>query len=228
MTLTWLGHATFLLATSTGVTVLLDPLGSGVGYPVDPVSDVDVVTISHEHSDHNNAARATGNPLVLRGLAGSDWSKIDQAVQGVHIRTVPSYHDDTQGSQRGKNAIFVFEVGGLTMAHLGDLGHILNADQVKAVGAVDVVMIPVGGFYTIDGRTAGQVVEALNPKLISPMHYKTPALSASLAGRLAGVDDFTAALGSSAQVTRVGKTITLSSAQLPASRTVMVMVMSYE
>ncbi len=222
-TLTWLGHPTFVLATSTGLTALLDPMGAGVGYPLTPVNGVNVVTISHEHSDHNNVALATGSPVVLRGLVGNDWAKVDQTVKGVRVRTVQSYHDDTQGSQRGKNAIFVFEMDGLTIVHLGDLGHLLNADQVKALGTVDVLMIPVGGFFTIDGRAASEVVKQLNPKVVIPMHYKTPALSASLAGQLATADDFLAALGTSVQVTQVGQTISLSSAKLPTSRTVMVM-----
>jgi L-ascorbate metabolism protein UlaG (beta-lactamase superfamily) len=221
--LTWLGHPTFILKTSIGLTALLDPMGAGVGYTLTPVDGVDLVTISHEHSDHNNVGLATGSPLVLHGLAGNDWAKIDQTVKGVRVRTVPSYHDDTQGSQRGKNAIFVFEMEGLKVAHLGDLGHKLDTDQVKAIGPVDIVMIPVGGFYTIDGKGATEVVNQLNPKVIIPMHYKTPALGASLSGVLATADGLIAALGNSAKVTRTEQTITLSSSKLPSEKTVMVM-----
>lgn len=222
-TFTWLGHPTFILKTSTGLIALLDPMGAGVGYPLTPVSGVDLVTVSHEHFDHNNVGLATGSPLVLRGLVGNDWAKIDQTVKGVRVRTVPSYHDDTQGTQRGKNAIFVFEMEGLKIAHLGDLGHKLSDDQIKAIGAVDLVMLPVGGFFTIDGRGAAEIVGQLNPKVIVPMHYKTPALSASLARVLAEVGGFTAAIGTSAKVTQAGHTITLTAGKLPAERTVMVM-----
>ncbi len=223
MTLTWLGHATFILTTSTGLTALLDPMAAAVGYPLTPVSGVGLVTVTHEHSDHNNVGLATGSPLVLRGLAGNDWAKIDQVVKGVRVRTVPSYHDTAQGAQRGKNAIFVFEFDGLKIAHLGDLGHKLSDDQVRQIGAVDVVMIPVGGFYTIDGKSAAEVVEQLKPRVIIPMHYKTPSLSASLAAVLADESGFVAALGSTAKVTQAGHTITLLAGKLPAERTVMVM-----
>jgi L-ascorbate metabolism protein UlaG (beta-lactamase superfamily) len=121
-------------------------MAPSTGYGLAPVDGVDLVTISHEHSDHNYAALATGSPTILRGLAQNDWAKIDQQIKGVRVYTVPAYHDDTQGSQRGKIAIFVFDLEGLRVVHLGDLGHKLSDDQVKQIGAVDVLMIPVGGF----------------------------------------------------------------------------------
>jgi len=223
MELTWLGHPTFILVTSTGLTALLDPMGASVGYPLTVVTSVDLVTVSHEHSDHNNVGLAAGNPLVLRGLAAGDWAKIDQTVKGVRVRTVSAYHDASQGSQRGKTAIFVFELEGLRLAHLGDLGHTLTADQVKAIAPVDILLIPVGGTFTLDGRGAAEVVGQLNPRVVIPMHYKTPALGASLAGQLAPVDAFIAALGASAKVMEAGHTISLSPSKLPAERTVMVM-----
>lgn len=194
-----------------------------MGYPLTPVNGVDLVTVSHEHSDHNYVTFATGSPTIVRGLAGNDWAKIDQTIKGVRVRTVQTFHDEAQGAQRGKNAVFVFEIDGMKIAHLGDLGHKLNDDQVKAVGNVDAVMIPVGGFYTIDGKNAAQVVAQLNPKVVIPMHYKTPALSASLADVLSTADDFIAAIGSTAKVTQTGQSLTLSSTKMPSERTVMVM-----
>lgn len=205
------------------MTALLDPMGAGVGYALTPVAGVDVVTISHEHSDHNNVALATGSPTILRGLAAGDWAKIDQTIKGVRIYTVPTYHDDSQGSARGKNAVFVFDVEGLRLAHFGDLGHKLNDDQVKQIGKVDVVMIPVGGYYTIDGKGAAEVVGQLKPKIAIPMHYKTPNVSPSLANVLATADGFTTALGASAKVTQASQTITISSLKLPTELTVIVM-----
>lgn len=222
MNLTWLGHSTFILETSTGLKVLLDPMNASVGYPINTVTGMDLVTVSHEHGDHNNVSLAAGSPLILRGLAGGA-KPIDQTVKGVRVRTVLTNHDDTQGSQRGQNAIFIFEADQLRLAHLGDLGHPLTTDQVKAVGPVDIILIPVGGYYTIDAKAAATVVNQLNPKVIIPMHYKTPDLGASLAGRLAPVDDFTAALGTSATVSEAGHTVTLDANNLPAKRTVMIM-----
>jgi L-ascorbate metabolism protein UlaG (beta-lactamase superfamily) len=223
ITLTWYGQATFVLSASTGLKVLLDPTGPGTGYKIPKLEGIDLVTVSHEHSDHNDVSLAAGSPLVLRGLAGNDWAKIDQMVKGVRVRTVGVYHDDAQGSKRGKNAVFVFDVDGLRLAHLGDLGHPLSAEQIKDVGPVDVILIPVGGYYTIDAKTAVEVVNQLNPKIVIPMHYQTPDLSASLAAVLAPADDFIKAIGNTATVSEVGQTVAIERGKLPAGRTIMVM-----
>ena len=226
ITLTWFGQATFVLKTSMGLNALLDPAGSGTGYNIPVQSGIDLVTVSHEHSDHNAVGLAAGSPIVLYGLAGNDWAKIDQTIKGVRVRTVGVYHDDTLGSQRGKNAIFVFDVDGLRLAHLGDLGHTLSPEQIKDIGPVDVILIPVGGFYTVDGKAATEVVNQLNPKIVIPMHYKTADLSPSLAGVLDPVDDFIKAMGNAATVSEVGQTVTLERSKLPAGR--MIMVMKYK
>lgn len=173
ITLTWFGQSMFTLKVANGLLMMLDPVGASVGYKVSPIPGVDVVTVSHEHSDHNNIALAQGNPKILRGLTGNDWAKVDETILGVHIRTVNLYHDDSQGSARGKDAAFVFEASGLKVVHLGDLGHLLSAEQMAAIGAVDVLMIPVGGNYTIDAAKATQVVESLKPRVVIPMHNKT-------------------------------------------------------
>jgi len=223
VTLTWYGQSTFVLATNTGLKALLDPTGTGTGYKIPTQAGIDLVTVSHEHSDHNAVGLASGSPLVLRGINGNDWAKIDQTLKNVRVQTVGVYHDGAQGAQRGKNAIFVFDVNGLRVAHLGDLGHILSAEQVKQIAPVDMVLIPVGGFYTIDAKQAVQVVSQLEPKVVIPMHYKTPALSLSLAAVLAPVDDFIKAMGTQATFTEAGQTVTLGRSQLPAGRTLMVL-----
>ena len=223
ITLTWFGQSTFVLKTSTGLNALLDPTGPGTGYTIPTQSDIDLVTVSHEHSDHNAVSLAAGSPLVLKGLAGNDWAKIDQTIKGVRVRTVGVYHDDSQGSQRGKNAIFIFDVDGLRLAHLGDLGHTLSPEQIKDLSPVDVILIPVGGFYTIDGKAAADVVNQLGPKIVIPMHYKTPDLAASLAAVLAPVDGFIKAVGSTATVSEVGQTVTIEHGKLSGGRTILVM-----
>lgn len=223
ITLTWYGQSTFVLTAGANFKALLDPTGTGTGYKIPTLDQIDLVTVSHEHSDHNAVQLASGSPLVLRGLAGNDWAKIDQTVKGVRVRTVGVYHDEQQGAQRGKNAIFVFEIGGLRLAHLGDLGHSLSPEQIQAIGPVDVILIPVGGFYTIDAKTAVQVIDQLNPRIVIPMHTKTGDLAASLASVLAPVDDFIKSLGEKATVSEVGQTVTIEKGSLPAKLTVLVM-----
>jgi L-ascorbate metabolism protein UlaG (beta-lactamase superfamily) len=192
--LTWFGQSCFLLQTKGGTKVVMDPIPGAIGYT--PPSDLkaDVVTVSHEHADHNNVALVAGTgkdpPKILRGLTEDkkDWVKTKQKVKDVQIRSVGVYHDGEQGKQRGLNSVFVFETGGLKIAHLGDLGHLLTDDQLKEIGPVDVVLIPVGGFFTIDAAQATKVVEQLKPRtIVVPMHYKTDVL---VIKELAPVDAF--------------------------------------
>lgn len=192
VTLTWFGQSCFLLETAEGTRVLLDPFNKGTGYELPANLRADVVTISHEHPDHNNAALTTSPALVLRGLTADKkgWRKIDKKVRDVAIRTVGVYHDDKQGSERGLDAVFIFEVAGLRIAHLGDLGHMLDDEQLSAIGSVDVLLVPVGGTFTIDAEKATRLVDQLRPRLvIVPMHYRT---AVSTATQLAPVDDFLA------------------------------------
>ncbi|HLE02906.1 MAG TPA: MBL fold metallo-hydrolase, partial [Dehalococcoidia bacterium] len=123
--LQWLGHSAFLLTSSQGTKVLIDPPAASIGYAVAPIV-VDAVLVTHEHPDHNNVSMATGSPLILRGLSATGWNTIDQRVKDIRIYSispaVPIYHDNTQGGQRGRNTIFVLEVDGLRLAQLGDLG----------------------------------------------------------------------------------------------------------
>lgn len=190
--LTWYGQSCFLLETATGTRVVMDPIPGGLGYPLPTDLKADVVTVSHEHGDHNNLALVQGKPKILRGLTADKkgWVKIDEKVKDVAIRSVGVYHDEEKGQKRGLNTVFLFEVGGVRIAHLGDLGHLLTDQQLSAIGSVDVVMIPVGGFFTIDAAQATRVLDQLRPRLIViPMHYKTDVLTIK---ELATVDAFLA------------------------------------
>jgi L-ascorbate metabolism protein UlaG (beta-lactamase superfamily) len=222
VTLTWLGQSAFVMETSTGLKALVDPINMGE-HTNDPVEGVDVVTVTHEHPDHNAVVLAVGNPTILRGLAGEDFAKIDQTIKGVRIRTVPSYHDTEKGAQRGKNAIFAFELPGLKVVHLGDLGHLLDAQEISAIGPVDVLLIPVSGGPTIDPKTAIEVAGQLSAKVVIPMHYALTAAPARGGFSLGTLDDFLKALDPSTRVVRVGHTLTLTAGDLPDERTVMVM-----
>ncbi len=213
ITLTWFGQSMFTMKVANGPMIMMDPVGASVGYKVAPVAGVDVVTITHEHPDHNNVALAQGSPKILRGLAGNDWAKVDETIQGVRIRTVNLYHDDSQGSARGKDVAFVFEASGLKVGHIGDLGHLLSAEQIAALDAIDVLMIPVGGNYTIDAAKATQVVDSLKPRIVIPMHYKTAVTSLPIEP----VDVFL----SGKTVERVASNkLTISAQTLPKSTTV--------
>lgn len=223
--LQWLGQSGFLLTSSRGSKVLLDPPSAGTGYAIAPIAGVDAVLISHEHSDHNDVGMAAGNPLILRGLTSTGWNTIDQKVKDIRIYSVspanPIYHDSQQGAQRGRNTIFVLEVDGLRLAHLGDLGHVLTPEIARATGALDVVLLPVGGSYTIDAAAATQVVGQLSPRAVIPMHYKTAKMRADWPG--VGVEPFL----EGKRVERVNSAvIRLSPPTLPAQTTVM--VLNYE
>lgn len=189
MQIRWLGHASFLFTTPQRVRVLTDPYGPEVS-PAAKEVEADVVTVSHEHFDHNYLAGVKGQPLIWRGLKddGQDWNEVNETFKDLHAYTVPVYHDEVQGEKRGKNAIFVFEAGDLRLAHLGDLGHVLEVQHAEKVGPLDVLMVPVGGYFTIDAREAWQVVGLLKPRLVIPMHYLTPGMRGF---PIAKVDEFT-------------------------------------
>ncbi len=169
MKIRWLGHACFLITSSKGTRILTDPFDETVGYAV-PSVEADYVTVSHEHFDHNAVKFVKGRPRVIRGEGTHQLG--DVTAHGVH-----TFHDEARGAKRGENTVFVFDVDGIRLCHLGDLGHVPAQDQVSAIGKVDVLLIPVGGTYTIDAAAAAKVTEMLAPRVVVPMHYKTDAMS---------------------------------------------------
>lgn len=175
VTLEWYGHAFVRLTSPQRVRVAMDPFGE-IGYPM-PMVEAEIVTVSHEHGDHNNARLIRGAPVILRGLTegGKDWNPISYRQKDVIIASIPVYHDNQQGRLRGKNNMIVVDVEGLRVAHLSDMGHLLTEAQLQALGRVDVLLIPVGGNFSMDGRQARQTVERLNPRVAIPIHYKTAA-----------------------------------------------------
>ncbi|MGD1120196.1 MAG: MBL fold metallo-hydrolase [Dehalococcoidales bacterium] len=178
MKIKYLAHSAFLITADNGTKIVTDPYTPGMGMKYGAIKETaDIVTASHGHGDHNNVTAVKGNPQIV---------KTSGEVKGIKIKVVPAAHDDKNGSQRGANTVFCFEVDGVSVCHLGDLGHVLTAEQVKAIGKVDVLMVPVGGFFTIDAATAGKVCDQLKPKVILPMHYKTEKADFPIAG----VDDF--------------------------------------
>ena len=183
VTIKWFGHSCFLIESSQGTKVLTDPLGEETGYKLPDVMP-DIITISHEHFDHNYVRPYKDIPKVLRGedSHGRDWQTIKETIKDVSIYTVSTYHDNVQGKRDGKNSVFVFTVDGLRIVHLGDLGHLLSKEQIDAIGAPDILFIPTGGAYTIDYLEAASVIEQLKPKIVIPMHFKTPTCEFTLFG----------------------------------------------
>jgi L-ascorbate metabolism protein UlaG (beta-lactamase superfamily) len=216
--LRYYGHSTFGLS-SGGKTIVIDPFNDDIGYPKPKVSP-DVVVISHEHFDHNNVGLVQGQPRVIRCLCeeGKDWAEVDERVGSIHVRGVATCHDPDQGAARGKNTITIYDVEGLRVVHLGDLGHLLTDEQVRAIGKVDVLMIPVGGHYTIGPVEADKVIAQLNPRVVIPMHFKTRVNASWPIGPL---EDF---LKGTTAVKKVGAAISITPSSLPSKQEVWALV----
>jgi L-ascorbate metabolism protein UlaG (beta-lactamase superfamily) len=199
MKVRWLGHACFLLTSDSGLRIITDPYtpgAFGLEY-APPAETADIVTVSHDHADHNNVAAVKGNPQVVQG-AGSHEAK------GVQFKGVGTAHDESSGKERGTNTIFCFALDGIKVCHLGDLGHDLSDQTVAEIGDVDVLLIPVGGNFTIDAPVANGICKKLAPKVIIPMHFKNARCPSF---PVAGVEDF-------AQVRQQVKTIPGSEIEL--------------
>jgi L-ascorbate metabolism protein UlaG (beta-lactamase superfamily) len=187
----WFGQSYFLLVTSAGTRIVIDPHMID-GYPR-VVQPADLVLITHNHQDHSQLS-VIENREQAKIMVGcktvdkkQEWNPVDEKFKDVQVRTVGLYHDKTHGMTRGKNAAFVIEVDGLRIVHLGDLGHTLSDEQIKAIGpGMDILMIPVGGIYTIHGTDAKEVVKQLQPRrVVLPMHYGTKVFE-----DLPGPDEF--------------------------------------
>jgi L-ascorbate metabolism protein UlaG (beta-lactamase superfamily) len=174
MKIKWLGHSSFLLTAADGTTVLTDPYESnsfsGALKYAPYTEPVDIVTISHDHADHGYTKGLVGKPTIVK------WTGAYNA-KGINIKGVAVFHDTEKGRQRGNNIVFVITVDRLNICHCGDLGHILSAADIALIGPIDIQLIPVGGFYTIDANDATAVVKQLNPKIVIPMHFLTDKCS---------------------------------------------------
>jgi L-ascorbate metabolism protein UlaG (beta-lactamase superfamily) len=168
----WFGHSTFQVTSSKGTRVLMDPhIRDDLPWPTLPQH---IVTTSHQHGSHSNVWMAKGNPVILEGLTagGENWRPIHMTIGDVSVYTVPAYHDKSQGLQRGKNAIFVFRIDEICVAHLGDLGHHLTPAQLKLMGKIDILLVPLaGGMFTITAGEATAVTKQVNPRIAIPQHY---------------------------------------------------------
>ena len=161
-----IGHAEFLIETENGVRIATDPYDAGCGYPLQKIK-ADAALVSHHHHDHDAVENLKGEPRII-DAAGSYTPEI-----GVRITAVRGFHDDAGGSKRGETLLFLIEAEGLRIVHLGDLGCPLNAEQASILKAPDVLMVPVGGFYTIDAEQAKETALLLGARIVLPMHYRT-------------------------------------------------------
>ena len=167
MDITWLGHSCFRIRGSQAV-VITDPYPPSLGYSL-PKLTARIVTISHHHPGHCYVQGIGGEPRLVTGPG-------EYEISGIPIIGIATFHDANKGRKRGKNTAYLMEVNEISVCHLGDLGHVLTAEQVEELGNIDVLLVPVGGVSTINAAMAAEVVRQLEPKAVVPMHYKTPQL----------------------------------------------------
>ena len=183
MKLEWIGHACFKLEAQDGTTVITDPYDESVGIDMVPLY-ADLITMSHEHHDHCETSMIVGRPVIVHGTQ-------EAQVGSVMAKAVSSYHDDAEGAKRGPNAIRIFEIDGMKIVHLGDQGCMPDPAALEAIADADVMMIPVGGTYTVDAQGAKAIVAAAKPRCVIPMHVKTKGCGYPIAP----VDHFLEAMG---------------------------------
>lgn len=187
MEITYLGHSSFKLKGKTA-SVVIDPFDSKmVGFKF-PSVDADIVTISHNHDDHNKADLVQGEFKLITGPG-------EYEIKGISILGFPSFHDDKEGSLRGKNTIYVFEIDDFRICHLGDLGQKLKEEIIENLGDIDILMIPVGGEFTIGSSLASQIVRDIDPSIVIPMHYKAEGINLSNFSQLEPLENFLREVG---------------------------------
>ncbi len=182
MDIKYLGHAAFYIK-SKNTRIVLDPYNSSIGLKF-PKIEADIVTVSHHHKDHDNASQVAGNPLII-DMPG-EFEK-----GGVRITGYPSYHDKQKGAQRGENILYKLETEeGITVLHCGDLGLVPEDSFLESIDDVDILFVPVGGFYTIDAEEAESLVKKIEPAIVIPMHYNSPKLDQKTFSKLTPVTEF--------------------------------------
>lgn len=207
----WFGHAMFMIERK-GFRILTDPYSAEIGYPFPNVA-VSAVSVSHDHYDHNNIEDLKGTPMVIRDVAPLIYGPVS-------FEGLITDHDEYGGSKRGKNIIFRWHLEEITFAHMGDYGEAeLTEEQCHFLEQADILMIPVGGGYTIDWKKAREIISTVSPRVVLPMHYKTPLLNIEIDT----LDNFIDGLEN---VKRVGKTASFKKEKLPATTEIWVMELS--
>ena len=209
MKIKWLGHSSFLITSDAGTKIITDPYGTDDRLLYGEIKEsADIVTMSHDHRDHGNVAAVGGNPEVVRGTTEA---------KGIKFKGISTHHDDTGGSKRGSNTILCFDVDGVKVCHVGDLGHPLSQEQLNELGKIDVLLIPVGGNFTIDATAASKLCDQLKPGVIIPMHFKNVKCNFPIAE----VDEF---LKGKSNVTRLDASeVEFQAGKLPANTQITVL-----
>jgi len=194
MKIAWYGHSCFKLMVRSKngdrITIITDPFDKSIGL-TPPRGSADIVLVSHDHYDHNNVKAIAGEPFVIEGPGEYD-------IKGIFIKGVYSFHDTSRGAERGANTVYVAETEDMKICHLGDFGeNELSSNQLDKIGDVDILMIPVGGIYTINATEAVKIINQIEPRVVIPMHYKIPKLTL----KLNGVDKFLEEIGVQKQTT---------------------------
>lgn len=209
-----LGHASFKIKGKQA-TVVTDPyVSEAVGLKFPKHTEATIVTVSHEHDDHNAVGAVEGAVYVVRGPG-------EYEVRGTSIIGISVFHDAAGGTERGKNTIYRIEIDGLRVVHLGDLGHTLTAAQVDSLDGVDILMIPVGGLYTITPSQAREVIAEIEPSIVIPMHYGRAGLNPKTFGELLPVSAFLKEMGKEDVVPQ--PKLAVSKDKLPAELQVIVL-----
>ena len=188
MHIIWKGQSCFNILTSQKkgeqISIVIDPYDDSIGLRV-PTLAADILLVTHHHRDHDNVKAVRGDPFLIDGPG-------EYEIKNIFIQGISAFHDASQGKERGRTTIYTLETEEIRICHLGDLGQTeLTSDQLDKIGGVDVLMVPVGGVYTIDGMQAAKIISQIEPKILIPMHYKIPKLNLELEG----IDKFLKTMG---------------------------------
>ncbi len=212
MEITYIGHSCFKIK-GKDISIVIDPYDPKIGYKL-PKLEADLLLTTHDHFDHHNISGVSGYKLLIDGPG-------EYEVSGAFVYGIPTYHDDKKGEERGSQTIYMIDIDGFTLIHLGDLGHELSTEMLEKVSKVDVLMVPIGGVYTLDAEKAVNVISAIEPGIVIPMHYKTPDLVGF--DKLEGIDKFMDEMGVENNIKKEEKLKISSSSDIPEETEVVIL-----
>jgi L-ascorbate metabolism protein UlaG (beta-lactamase superfamily) len=211
MDIVYLGHSSFRIK-GKNAALITDPFNSDSTGLKFPKVEADIITVSHNHGDHNNVSAVGGTPQIVDG--SGEYEIREVSIFGIHTA-----HDNKNGEERGSNTVYTISMDGIILCHLGDLGHKLSQEQLEEIGNVDVLFVPVGGLYTIDAQEAVGIISSIDPKVVIPMHYKVLGMKEDVYGALGTVEDFIKEIGM--EPVRTDK-LTIAPDKLPEDRQLVV------